>query len=163
MFSVFRHKYPWITITNDNTMTPLDIFCLKENSYKLHDALAVDEQSENELASILYDVTERSNAYCGFMPIALAMLTGKLNLTEVFLNKDRTVVNETISGVGTLLTLLVNPIYNLNLSNQTINKLLDLLLKSNSNPLKIVMISDREFRGNIYEYCIMLTESKKKR
>lgn len=142
-------------------MTPLDILCLKKNDYKINGKFAVDEQSENELASILYDVTERSSTYCGFKPIALAMLSGKLNLTEIFINKDRTIINEKIPGFGTLLTLLVNPNYNFNLSYKKINKLLDLLLKSNSNPLKIVKVIDEEFRGNIYEYCNVLSTSEK--
>lgn len=142
-------------------MTPLDILCLKKNEYKLNGKFTVDEQSENELASILYDVTERSSTYCGLKPIALAMLSGKLNLTEILLNKDRTIINETIPGFGTLLTLLVNPNYNFNLSYKMINELLDLLLKSNSNPLKIVTIFDNEFCGNIYEYCYVLSTTEK--
>lgn len=142
-------------------MTPLDIFCLKKNKYKHNGKFIVDEKSENELASILYDVTKRSNTYCGFKPIALAMLSGKLNLIEIFLNKDRTIINEIIPDFGTLLTLLVNPNYNFNLSYKKIKEILDLLLKSNSNPLKIVKIADQEFRGNIFEYCYMLSELEK--
>lgn len=142
-------------------MTPLDILCLKKNEYKLNGKFDVDEQSENELVSKLYDVTDRNSTYCGFKPIALAMLSGKLNLTEILLKKDKATINETIPGFGTLLTLLVNPNYNFNLSYKKINDLLDLLLKSNSNPLKIVKIIDKEFRGNIYEYCYGLLTSEK--
>jgi len=117
MFSIFRHKLPWSEISNgtNTSMTPLDILCLKENICELDEELTVDEQSENELASILYDVTEKSHTYCGFKPIALAMLTGKLHLTKTFLVKNRLVVNENISGFGTLLSLLLNPLYNFNL------------------------------------------------
>lgn len=147
-------------MNDKTTMTPLDILCLKENKYKLNETLTVDEHSENELASILYDVTKKNHTYCGLKPIALAMLSGKLNLTKTFLKKDRATVNENIFGLGTLLTLLFNPIYNLNLSYETFNELLDLLLISNSNPLKIVKICDKKFRGNIYEYCFMLSESQ---
>lgn len=163
MIIFFQYKLPWVTIMNDKaTMTPLDIFCLKKNKYKLNGRLSdVSKQSENELASILYDVTEKNHTYCGFKPIALAMLTGKLNLTETFLKKDKTIVNETIPGFGTLLALLLNPLYNFNLSHKQLNQLLDLLLKENSNPLKIVKISDKKFRGNIYEYCFMLSKSEK--
>lgn len=143
------------------SMTPLDILCLKENKYILDEILIVDENSETELASILYDVTEKSHTYCGLKPVALAMLSGKLNLTKTFLKKNRATVNENIFGLGTLLTLLFNPIYNLNLSYKTFDELLDLLLISNSNPLKIVQIFDKKFRGNIYEYCFMLSESQK--
>jgi len=142
-------------------MTPLDIFCLKENNNIYNDKLAIDEQSENELFYLLYDVTEKKHAYCGLPPIALAMLTGKLNLTKTFLNKNRTIVNKTISGFGTLLTLLLNPTYNFNLSCTILNQLLDLLLNMNSNPLKIVNIFDSMFKGNIYEYCFILSKSKK--
>ncbi|XP_022179127.1 uncharacterized protein LOC111039801 [Myzus persicae] len=162
MFSIFRHKLPWSKISNEKnaSMTPLDIFCLKENIYELDEELIVDEQSENELASILYDITEKSHTYCGFKPIALAMLTGKLHLTKKFLEKNRSVVNENISGFGTLLSLLLNPFYNFNLSNTELNKLLDLLLKANSNPLKIVEIFVKKFRGNICEYYTSLSELK---
>jgi len=162
MFSIFRHKLPWSKISNEKySMTPLDIFCLKQNIYELDEKLTVDEQSENELASILYDITEKSHTYCGFKPIALAMLTGKLHLTKTFLEKNRSVVNENISGFGTLLSLLLNPFYNLNLSNMELNKLLDLLLKANSNPLKIVKILVQKFRGNICEYYSDSTKSKR--
>lgn len=163
MFSIFRHELPWRKISNEAnaSMTPLDIFCLKENIYEIDEELSVDEQSENELASILYDVTEKSHTYCGFKPIALAMLTGKLHLTKTFLEKNVSVVNENISGFGTLLSLLLNPFYNFNLSNTKLKKLLDLLLKSNSNPLKIVKILVKKFRGNICEYYSSLFESKK--
>jgi len=163
MTNLLQHKLPWVTITNDKaTMTPLDIFCLKENKYKSNEKLTVAKhQLESELASILYDVTEKNHTYCGFKPIALAMLTGKLNLMETFLKKDKTIVNDIIPGFGTLLTLLLNPLYNLNLSHEKLNQLLDLLLKENSNPFKIVKISDEKFRGNIYEYCYMLSKSEK--
>jgi len=142
-------------------MTPLDIFCLKENKSKLNKKLDVDEQSESELVSILYDVTKKSHSYCGLKPTALAMLTGKLHLTKTLLKKNRKIVNETISGLGTLLTLLLNPAYNLNLRYKKIHELLDLLLNANFNPLKIVKISSEKFRGNIFEYCYKLHESKK--
>lgn len=163
MFSVFRYQLPWSKIANENnaTMTPLDIFCLKDNLYELNNELSVDEQSENELASILYNVTEKSHTYSGFKPIALAMLTGKLHLTKMFLKKNRSIINKNISGFGTLLSLLLNPFYNFNLSYTKLNKLLDLLLKSNANPLKIVKISDRKFKGNICEYYFSLSKSEK--
>jgi len=163
MFSIFRHQLPWSKIANENnaSMTPLDIFCLKENMYELNGELTVDEQSENELASILHDVTEKNHTYCGFKPIALTMLTGKLHLTKTFLEKNISVVNKNISGFGTLLSLLLNPFYNFNLSNTELNKLLDLLLKANSNPLKIVQISNKKFRGNICEYYFSLSEPEK--
>lgn len=154
-------------------MTALDILCLKENKYYalnktlavndelLEYELTVDEKSENELASILYDITNKNHTYCGLKPVALAMLSGKLNLTEMFLKKDRTIVNKIIPQFGTLLTLLFNPIYNFNLSYKELNELLDLLLEANSNPFKIVEITDQEFRGNLYEYCFLLSETKK--
>lgn len=142
-------------------MTPLDIFCLKENKSKLNRKLEIDEKSESELVSILYDVTKKSHPYCGLKPTALAMLTGKLHLTKTLLNKNRKNVDETISGFGTLLTLLLNPTYNLNLSYKKIIELLDLLLDANCNPLKIVTISSEKFRGNIFEYCHKLSETKK--
>lgn len=163
MFSIFRYKLPWSKLANENnaSMTPLDIFCLKENIYELDEELTVDEKSENELASMLYDVTSKSHTYCGFEPIVLAMLTGKLHLTKMFLDKNRSVVNKIISGFGTLLSLLLNPFYNFNLSNTKLNKLLDLLLKANSNPLKIIKIFNIKFRGNICEYYSNLSESEK--
>lgn len=147
-------------MNQDATMTPLDILCLKENKHKLDKKFLVDDQSEAKLASMLYDVTDKNHTYCGFKPIALAMLTEKLNLTETLLKKNITVVNETISGFGTLLTLLLNPNYNFNLSNENLNKLLDMLLDMNSNPFKIIEVSDNKFRGNVYEYCSMLSELK---
>jgi len=162
MTNIFQYKLPWVKITNDETtMTPLDIFCLKENKYKLNKKSTVTKQLENEIASLLYDVTEKNHTYCGFKPIALAMLTGKLNLMETFLEKDKSIVNDIIPDFGTLLTLLLNPFYNLNLSHKKLNQLLNLLLKENSNPFKIVKISDDKFRGNIYEYCFTLYNSKK--
>jgi len=163
MFSIFRHKLPWSKIANEKnaSMTPLDIFCLKENIYELDGELTVDEQSEKELASILYDITEKSHTYCGFKPIALAMLTGKLHLTKTFLEKNRSLVRENISGFGTLLSLLLNPFYNFNLSTSKLNKLLDLLLKANSNPLKIVKIFVKKFRGNVCEYYSSLSKTRK--
>lgn len=142
-------------------MTPLDIFCLKENHSKSNRKLDVDEQSESELVSILYNITKKSHSYCGLKPTALAMLTGKLHLTKMLLNENRKIVDETISGLGTLLTLLLNPTYNLNLTYKKIHELLDLLLNANSNPLKIVKIPSEKFRGNIFDYCYKLQESKK--
>lgn len=143
-------------------MTPLDTFCLKENELKSNDQITVDEQLENKLASMLYDVTEKNHTYCGFKPIALAMLTGKLSLVNTFLEKNSTVVNESITGFGTLLTLLFNPVYNLNLSIEKVNEFVDLLLKANLNPLKIVNISHEEpFRGNIYDYCYTFCQPEK--
>ncbi|XP_050058869.1 uncharacterized protein LOC114131004 [Aphis gossypii] len=163
MFSIFRYKLPWSKLANKNnaSVTPLDIFCLKENIYEFDEELTVDEKSENELASMLYDATNKSHTYCGFEPIVLAMLTGKLHLTKMFLEKNRSVVNKIISGFGTLLSLLLNPFYNFNLSNTKLNKLLDLLLKTNSNPLKIIKIFNMKFRGNICEYYSNLSESEK--
>lgn len=154
-------------------MTALDILCLKENKYYtlnktlavndelLEYELVVDDQSECELASMLYDVTKKNHTYCGLQPIALAMLTGKLNLTAMFLKKDTKVINKIILHLGTLLTLLLNPIYNLNLSYNELNELLDLLLRANANPLTIVEISDQKFRGNVYDYCFILSETKR--
>lgn len=142
-------------------MTPLDMFCLKENEYKLNGELAVDEQSEIELASILDDVTDKNHTYCSFKPVALTMLTGKLYLTKMFLKKHPLVINENVRGFGNLLTLLFNPVYNLNLSYKQLNENMDVLLKTNLNPLKMVEIPDEKFRGNIYDYCFMLSESEK--
>lgn len=143
-------------------MTPLDMFCLKEKEFKSNDQTTVVEKLENELASMLYDVTEINHTYCGFKPIALAMLTGKLSLVNMFLEKNRTVVNETITGFGTLLTLLFNPVYNLNLSIEKLNEFVDLLLKANLNPLKVVIIShEKAFKGNIYDYHYTLSKPEK--
>lgn len=157
MFGVFQYKLPWEKIVNDKAiMTPLDLFCLKENKKQPY-----DELSENKLASILYDVTKKNHTYCGLKPIALAMLTGKINLFKTFLEKDREVINKTIPGLGTLLTLLLNPTYNINLSYRKLSQFLKLLVNANSNPFKIVKISNDKFRGNIYEFCFMLSETEK--
>lgn len=162
MLSLFRYELPWKNITtNEPSMTPLDILCLKKNNFETNENSSEDEQLECEIASKLYNVTKKSHTYCGFKPIALAMLTGKLNLTKMFLEKNRRVVNEIIAGFGTLVSLLLNPNYNFNLSYKKINEFLDLLLKANSNTLKIFEIFNEEFKGNVYEYCFMLNKSKK--
>lgn len=162
MLSLFQYELPWKNITTDEaSMTPLDILCLKKNNFEFDEKLSEDEQLECELASMLYSVTMKSHTYCGFKPIALAMLTGKLNLTKIFLEKNWSILNENISGFGTLLSLILNPNYNLNLSNQKICALLALLLKAKANTLKIFENFNEEFKGNIYEYCFMLNKSKK--
>jgi hypothetical protein len=162
MLSLFRYELPWKNIATDEaSMTPLDILCLKKNNFEINENSIEYEKFENELASILYSVTKKSHSFCGFNPIALAMLTGKLNLTKIFLGKNRRNVNKTISGFGTLLSLLLNPNYNFNLSYKKIIEFLDLLLEANSNTLKSFEVYNEEFKGNIYEYCFMLKESKK--
>lgn len=135
------------------------MFCLKRNEKKSNETFSVDEESEIELVSILYDVTDKNHTYCGFKPIALAMLTGKLHLTKTLLKKNKNVINEKISGIGNLLTLLLNPVYNLNLSYEKLSANVDLLLGANLNPLNIFEVN--EFRGNIYDYYFILTESEK--
>lgn len=162
MLSLFRYELPWKNIVTDEaSMTPLDILCLKKNYFDYNEKSTEYELLENELASILYSVTEKNHSYCGFKPIALAMLTGKLNLTKIFLSKNQINVNEIITGFGTLLSLLLNPNYNFNLSYEKIIEFLDLLLEANSNTLTIFEIFNDEFKGNVYEYCFMLKESKK--
>lgn len=162
MYSVFRFALPWQNMTDSRpTMTALDVLCLKECKIANYSKTPLVEKLESELAILLYDLVNKNHTFCGLNPVALAMLTGKYELTKNLLKNDQKSINKTFPALGNLVTVLLNSKYNLNLSKRQQVELLILLLESNVNSLRVVEITDQKFRGNACDYISFLSNFEK--